>query len=62
MPFALPDLHLLRLALHLTFRSVEDSARLIHLIIYRTLTPDLLVNILAAIFIDANSWKSSFVA
>lgn len=30
--------------------------------VYLTLTPDLLVNILAAMFIDANSWKSSFVA
>jgi hypothetical protein len=28
----------------------------------RTLTPLLFVNILVAIFIDANSWKSSFVA
>jgi len=28
----------------------------------RTVTPDLFVNILAAIFIDASSWKSSFAA
>jgi len=29
---------------------------------YRTLMPDRLVYILAAMFIDANSWKSSFAA